>query len=95
MRVDEKRMMAERTASRRRVLCGAAAAVPAALAGAAVVREARAQQKVPQTSVQYQNSPKGEQRCDNCALWQPPNACSAIEGPIAPQGWCAIWAPKA
>jgi hypothetical protein len=66
-----------------------AAAAPIAL------HKARAQQKLPQAMIMYQPTPKDGQRCDNCLHWQPPNACAIVEGPIAPEGWCAAWAPKA
>jgi hypothetical protein len=69
----------------------------AVLAGAAVLpvgKKAEAQQKVPQAAVQYQDKPKGEQRCDNCAQWEPPNSCKVVEGKIAPEGWCSIWVKK-
>lgn len=65
----------------------------AALAGIAVIPVSRQAHsaKVPQASVQYQDKPKGEQRCDNCAHWEAPNACKVVEGKIAPEGWCSIW----
>lgn len=44
-----------------------------------------------QKSVSYQATPKGPLRCDNCKLWQPPNACKSVEGAISPSGWCAIY----
>jgi hypothetical protein len=68
----------------------------AALAGVAVLslNKKAAAAKVPQSAVQYQDKPKGEQRCDNCAQWEPPNACKVVEGKIAPEGWCAIWVKK-
>jgi hypothetical protein len=49
--------------------------------------------KMSQKTAAYQNSPKGKQRCDNCALFQSPSACKSVEGPIAPQGWCAVYVP--
>jgi hypothetical protein len=47
--------------------------------------------KLSQTAVRYQGSPKGGERCDNCALWQSPASCKSVEGPIAAQGWCNIY----
>jgi len=49
--------------------------------------------KMSQKTAAYQNSPKGKQRCDNCALFQSPSACKSVEGPIAAQGWCAVYVP--
>jgi hypothetical protein len=66
--------------------------VAAALVGA---QEAAAQAKVSQKSVAYQPTPKGDQRCDNCRLFEAPDGCKNVQGPIAPQGWCRIWGKKA
>ena len=83
--------------SRRTVLHGVAcAAVGAApILGLSVMADrALAQTKASQASVAYQDSPKGSQRCDNCKLWEPPNACKSVAGTISPSGWCKIWVPK-
>ena len=50
--------------------------------------------KVSQSSVGYQNSPKSDQQCSNCAQFVPPNACNFVDGNISPSGWCQIWAKK-
>lgn len=71
----------------------AAAAAGGALIGAGAL-PAKAQQKLAKNLIMYQDSPKGDQRCDNCTHWQPPNACAIVEGPISPAGWCGAWAPK-
>jgi len=68
--------------------------------GAAVIHGlglslAAAQAKASQKSVSYQATPKGEQRCDGCSNFQPPNACKMVEGDISPQGWCSLFAKKA
>lgn len=47
--------------------------------------------KASQASVQYQNQPKGEQKCANCMHFVGPNACKVVEGEISPEGWCLIW----
>lgn len=59
------------------------AAAPAAAAG-----------KLPQKAVQYQSVPKNGNRCSDCALWQLPASCKAVEGPISPAGWCSLYTPK-
>jgi hypothetical protein len=74
---------------RRVVLQGALAA---AIMGAAAA--ARAQNKAKQSLVQYQENPKGDQECDKCLQWEPPDACKAVEGKINPKGWCALYLPK-
>ena len=32
-------------------------------------------------------------KCWKCRFWRDPDACSAVEGKISPQGWCVIWLP--
>lgn len=82
--------------SRRRVLTVAAGAAGAATGVAAIVASSTpvSAAKASQKSVKYQDSPKGDARCDNCALFEAPNACKTVEGPIAPEGWCMIYAKK-
>jgi hypothetical protein len=46
---------------------------------------------LPQKSVQYQDTPKGDRQCDNCSLFTPPNACKNVAGDISPKGWCMLW----
>ncbi len=85
-----------RVAADRRTVLRAGLAVAAGGAGAAALAgQAAAQQKLAKNLIMYQDTPKGDQRCDNCTHWQPPNACAIVEGPIAPAGWCGAWAPKA
>ena len=52
--------------------------------------------KVSQASVQYQDQPKGDQKCSGCLHFLPDsNACKLVEGQISPEGWCVLWAGKA
>jgi hypothetical protein len=75
----------------------AAGATGASIAGAAAVigssTPARAA-KAPQKAVKYQDTPKGEQRCENCTLFEAPSACKTVDGTISPQGWCIVYAKK-
>jgi hypothetical protein len=65
-----------------------------ATAGAAVAGTARAQdQKIEQSLVQYQQTPKDGAECDKCVNWAPPNACKIVAGTINPKGWCVAYAP--
>jgi len=64
-----------------------------ALAGATLAAGA-AGAKLPQKTVQYQDTPNEKWRCDNCFQWQAPNACKAVAGVIKPSGWCTIYSPK-
>ncbi|HRK77154.1 MAG TPA: hypothetical protein PLQ95_01320 [Thiobacillus sp.] len=51
--------------------------------------------KVTQASVQYQNQPKGEQKCAGCLNFiAESNTCKLVEGQISPDGWCTLWAQK-
>jgi hypothetical protein len=65
--------------SRRRVLTVAAGAAGAVSGVAAMVGTTPAlAAKVSQKSVRYQDTPKGEQRCDNCALFEAPSSCKTV-----------------
>ena len=83
--------------SRRQALTIAAGAAGASITGAtAVVGTSAAAQaaKVSQKIVKYQDTPKGDQRCEGCANFQPPNACKFVEGHISPNGWCQLFVKK-
>ncbi|HEY2816385.1 MAG TPA: high-potential iron-sulfur protein [Casimicrobiaceae bacterium] len=77
-------------------LLAGAAAVPALVASPG----ARAQQKVPQASVKYQDKPNGNQKCGNCLQFIPGNSpaangtCKVVDGTISPNGYCTIWVAK-
>lgn len=52
--------------------------------------------KVSQASVQYQTTPKGEQKCSTCINFiAESNTCKLVEGQISPDGWCSLWVKKA
>ena len=80
--------------SRRRFLGVAAVGGGAMIANGLIGSSAAAAGKMPQKAVNYQSTPKGKQRCDNCSLWQPPSACKLVQGPIAAAGWCILYKPK-
>jgi hypothetical protein len=79
--------------SRRVALSGAALAFGAA-AIATAFSQAAAQQKISQADAKYQGTPKGDQHCDSCVNFQPPNACKFVQGDISPSGWCQLFTPK-
>jgi len=79
--------------SRRVALSGAALALGAAATGGTVL-PAAAQQNVSQADAEYQGTPQGDQRCDGCINFQPPNACKIVQGYIGPTGWCQLFTPK-
>jgi hypothetical protein len=79
--------------SRRQVLTIAAGAVTGATAvigTSTPVQAAKASQKV----VKYQDTPKGEQRCENCVQFEAPSACKTVDGTVAAQGWCMVYVKK-
>jgi hypothetical protein len=82
--------------SRRTILLRGVACAAGAVAVLGSARNAHAS-KMPQASpaVVYQASPKGAQQCENCLLFQAPNACQVVDGTISPSGWCKLWAKKA
>ena len=81
--------------SRRSILTAAGWMVGAGAVAAVTASGANAQTKVAQSAVAYQDSPKGAQQCDNCALFQAPSSCKTVGGVISPNGWCKIWVKKA
>ena len=82
--------------SRRRVLTVAAGAAGAITGVTAIVGTSTPAQaaKTPQKAVKYQDTPKGEQRCENCALFEPPSSCKTVDGAVSPEGWCMVYAKK-
>ena len=77
--------------SRRSVLLqGAACAAGAATVLAASANSAKAN-PMPQKSVQYQDTPKGDRDCSGCSLFVAPNSCKNVAGEISPKGWCILW----
>jgi hypothetical protein len=79
--------------SRRAALTGTALALGAATA-ATVVRQVAAQQKISQALVKYQGMPKGDDHCEVCNNFQPPNACKFVQGEISPNGWHQLFSRK-
>lgn len=50
--------------------------------------------KVSKAQAQYQNTPKGDQKCSNCTFFiADNNTCKVVEGEVSPNGWSALWAP--
>jgi len=94
---DDKGLKVSRRGMMRKaaLLAGGGVLAAAGLGGTGIGGGARADPpKLAQKTVSYQTTPKGKARCDNCANWQPPNACKKVAGTISPSGWCTIYAPK-
>jgi len=82
-----------REISRRCLLRDAArAAGTAAILGSTV--DAAKAGKMPQSAVGYQPTPQGDHDCGNCRLFEPPDSCKSVEGPVSARGWCRIWIKK-
>jgi hypothetical protein len=77
--------------SRRRVL---GAAVVLSTVGIMAQGASAAPVMRSQKVVNYQTTPKGRSRCDNCSEWVAPDACKIVSGKITPSGWCSAYAPK-
>jgi secreted PhoX family phosphatase len=50
--------------------------------------------KVPKETVNYQPTPRGAAHCAACAYFQAPSACTFVDGPISPSGWCILFKAK-
>src|SRR3984957_20889151 len=79
--------------SRRQALTIAAGVAGASVTSVAAVvgtstpaQAAKASQKI----VKYQDTPKGDQRCENCVQFEAPSSCKTVEGTVAAQGWCLV-----
>jgi len=71
-----------------------AAAGGTAIAGGALASSPAAAAKMSPQAMSYRPTPNGNQRCDNCANWQPPAACKLVDGQVVPSGWCILYRPK-
>src|ERR1700693_3236415 len=81
--------------SRRRILRTAAcAAGTLPILGTVLAPSPAMAAKASQASVRYQTTPRGDQDCNNCRAFEPPNACKTVAGQIDQKGWCVIWIKK-
>ncbi|MEQ8965677.1 MAG: hypothetical protein RID91_07620 [Azospirillaceae bacterium] len=63
-------------------------------AATAPKRPARAQNKAPKSAVQYQDEPRGDDRCAGCRHFEAATeTCKLVEGAISPNDWCTLFAP--
>ena len=85
-----------RTPSRRAFLRGAGLCGGLALAagGLAAGAATAAPNKLNQKAAGYRDKPMGSARCDNCAVWQGPDSCKLVQGPLSPSGWCTLYSRK-
>jgi hypothetical protein len=80
--------------SRRRLLTVAVGITGAATGAAIMGTPTPAYAKVQQKAVKYQDTPKGDQACENCSLFEAPSSCKTVDGTVSPQGWCMVYAKK-
>ena len=80
--------------SRRSMLQSAALFTAGTLAATLIPSERAQAQKTPKTAVSYQDKPNNGQKCADCNFFQPPKACSVVDGDISPDGWCKLFTPK-
>ncbi|WP_034490545.1 hypothetical protein [Afifella pfennigii] len=60
----------------------------------ATTASAQVSQKAKHEHAGYQARPNGRERCDNCLHFRPPSDCEVVQSPIAPNGWCRLYAKK-
>jgi hypothetical protein len=39
----------------------------------------------------YRDTPHGNQRCEICAPFLPPDQCRTVMGPVSRHGWCVLY----
>ncbi len=82
----------------RRGVIGATIAIAAT--GSGLVAPAQAQSelkesdKITHADAQYQTVPKGQQRCEICLQFEPPDHCKIVQAPIYRKGWCQYFAAR-
>lgn len=53
-----------------------------------------AQERISKTAAKYQDHPNGQQRCEICLQFNPPDRCKLVDGAIGPHGWCQFFAAR-
>jgi hypothetical protein len=90
MMTDQTKKSSTRISRRSVLLQGVLCASGVATILATNVDSAKAA-KLPQKSVGYQPTPKGDRECSNCKLFVPPDACQKVAGKISPHGYCLLY----
>jgi hypothetical protein len=90
MMTDQSKNSSARISRRSVLLQGVLCATGIATILATNVDSAKAAQ-LPQKSVGYQPTPKGDRECSNCKLFVPPDACQKVAGKISPHGYCLLY----
>src|SRR5262249_53675336 len=71
-------------------------AVQAAVVGSVsltIASDAKAEYWVWKSNARYQYFPNGPARCAGCVNFRPYAACTIVEPPISPDGWCRYFNP--
>jgi hypothetical protein len=76
--------------SRRAVMAGTGALLVTALPNRADSQASG----ISKSAAGYQDSPNNGQSCGACMHFAPPSACTVVDGPVSPQGWCKFFARK-
>jgi hypothetical protein len=76
----------------RRALLGCTAGLAATVLSG--TRGSRAQQKMSKQAAQYQDSPRGDEKCADCRFFVEGGSCQVVEGEISPDGWCTLFQPE-
>lgn len=81
--------------SRRQLFRSVAAVIGGVVVLAAATAPNRAEAgSMTKQAAGYQATPKGDQRCDGCSLFQSPASCKFVAGDISPAGWCRLYVKK-
>ncbi len=71
-----------------------AASICGVLAAAARAEELSEAQKIAHADAKYQPTPNGQQRCEICLQFEPPDHCKIVQSPISAKGWCQYFAAR-
>jgi len=87
-----------RNLSRRSLLEWAASFAVSFTAMIGLSFKARAQvseaEKISQAEAKYQSTSNGQQRCEICLQFEPPDHCKIVRSPISANGWCQYFAAR-
>ena len=51
-------------------------------------------QKITHADAKYQSKQNGQQRCEICLQFEPPDHSKIVQSPITPHGWCQYFAAR-
>ncbi len=84
--------------SRRGVIARSLVIVAAAFGRLSVPARAEGElsesEKITHADAHYQLVPKGQQRCEICLQFEPPDHCRIVQSPIYRKGWCQYFAAR-